>query len=269
MQYIRYLPKNHLSRFVGKLVHCREPRWLVEKAKNWFVERYKINMDEAELPLAAYPSIGDLFIRRLKPGVRPIQGDLIHPCDAKLTVTGEVTGDQLIQTKGIHYSLNEFLCDSTAADVFKGGHYLTYYLCPTDYHRVHSPIAGEVVKTVHVPGRLWPVNPWSVENISQLFAINERVVFRLDTALGPVAVVMIGATNVGHISVSFNPKIRTNVVGLKAPVTQNYNPPVKVNVGDELGIFHMGSSVVVVYPPDVLSQLPSPGAVKLGSPLRV
>jgi phosphatidylserine decarboxylase len=129
---------------------------------------------------------------------------------------------------------------------------------------VHSPVAGSVTKTVHVPGRLWPVNPWSVENISQLFAVNERVVFRLTTAVGPVAVVMIGATNVGHISVSFDESVRTNVSNVKKPVVKNYSN-VQVKAGDELGIFHMGSSVVVVYPEGALPSLPNAGVpVKLG-----
>jgi phosphatidylserine decarboxylase len=267
MEYIRYLPKNHVSRWIGKIVHQREPKWLVEKARAWFIERYKINMAEAEFSVDQYPSIGDLFIRKLKPGARPIQGAVVHPCDAQLTVTGEVRGDRLIQSKGIDYSLNEFLFDSSAADTFQGGQFFTYYLCPTDYHRVHTPIAGEVTKTIHVPGRLWPVNPWSVENISQLFAVNERLVFRLQTAQGPVAVVMIGATNVGQISVSFDPKIRTNVAGITTPVTKNYSPAVKVAAGDELGIFHMGSSVVVVYPPGVVNKAPLAGPVKLGEAL--
>lgn len=262
MQYIRYLPKNHLSRVVGRLAHLREPKWLARRARDWFVKRYNINLDEAELPLEQYESIGDLFIRRLKPGARPIQGSVVHPCDAVLTVAGKVESDRLIQTKGIDYSLNELLRDPSAVSAFLGGHFLTYYLCPTDYHRVHSPISGTVEKVIHVPGRLWPVNPWSVENISQLFAVNERVIFRLRTAVGPVAVVMVGATNVGQISVSFDSSIRTNVAGALTTAVRDYKHSIKV--GDELGIFHMGSSVVVVYPEGALKELPAIGPVKLG-----
>lgn len=269
MEYIRYLPKNHMSRIVGRVVHLREPKWIATRARDWFVKRYGINMEEAELPLENYPSIGDVFIRRLKSGARPIEGKIVHPCDGMLTTMGSIKSDLILQTKGIDYSLGELLHDPTAIDQFKGGHYLTYYLCPTDYHRVHSPVAGIVEKVVHVPGRLWPVNPWSVENVSQLFAINERVVFRIQTDRGPVAIVMIGATNVGHISVSFDPTIRTNTYGLKLPVVKNYPAPLKINVGDELGVFHMGSSAVVVYPDKALAALPDAGPVRLGQRLPI
>lgn len=267
MEYIRLLPKKSLSRSVGQIAQMESPQWFVENLKNWFVKQYNLNMDEAEKPLSEYKSLGALFTRRLQDGARPLSPGLIHPCDGKLTAMGEVEEGELIQTKGITYSINEFLKDGTAAETFSGGRFLTYYLCPTDYHRVHSPVDAEVEQVVHVPGALWPVNPWSVENISQLFAVNERVIFRLNSALGPVAVVMIGATNVGKIEVAFDPDIQTNVAGNKEPYSKTYKPSERILKGSELGTFHMGSSVVVIYPKGLEQGLPEPGLVKLGESL--
>lgn len=267
MDYIRLLPKNSLSRFVGDLARLENPKWLVDKTKSWFVKTYKLDMAAAERSLDDYKSLQDLFTRKLKPGIRPIGQGIVHPCDADLTQARPIEDGQLVQTKGITYSLKEFLKDPTSLDTFKNGTQLTYYLCPTDYHRVHSPVEGHIEQVIHVPGELWPVNPWSVENISQLFSRNERVIFRISTAFGPVAVVMIGATNVGEIEVSFDADIRTNVKSKKQVYFKTYKPKRPIAKGEELGIFHMGSSVVVVLPKGASDILPSVGPVKMGQSL--
>lgn len=276
MEYVRLLPKNTLSRTVGKIVRVKSPAWIARKARDWFIKRYNINMAEAEHDLESYPTIGDLFIRRLKPGVRPIGSGVVHPCDGVLTQAGEIKNGMLIQAKGIEYSVADLLKDRAAYEIYEGGYFLTYYLCPTDYHRVHTPIAAECTAVTHVPGRLWPVNPWSVENISQLFAINERVIFHLRPLAEPSAnsaLVMVGATNVGEISVSFDDAVRTNLasglfsLGDATPETKTYSPPVRLEKGDEAGIFHMGSSVVMLYQKGVLSRLPKLGPVRLGESL--
>lgn len=251
MEYIRLLPKNALSRSVGRVVRWGGLPFLARQARDWFIKKYKIDMSEAELPLESYPTIGELFIRRLKPGLRPIANSAfaVHPCDGQLTQHGPVQDGQILQTKGINYSVADLLkCSASEGDIYRSGYFVTYYLCPTDYHRVHSSVSGEIDSVVHVPGRLWPVNPWSVENISQLFAINERVIFNIKTPLGPVSLVMVGATNVGEISVSFDSRVKTNIADSSLePQRYSYRPPVVVEKGAELGIFHMGSSVVVLY----------------------
>src|SRR5690606_21741857 len=134
----------------------------------------------------------------------------------------------------------------------EGGGYLTYYLCPTDYHRVHSPVSGQLLHALHVPGTLWPVNAMSVQQTEELFLVNERLVMELKTPQGPVFVVMVGATNVGQMSASFDPKIVTNRRVLAG--RKDYDPPISIKVGEELGIFHMGSTVVVLYPPGFLKE---------------
>lgn len=268
MEYIKYLPKNHISRATGQLAQLEQPKWLVDRAKSWFVDRYQLNMDEAEHPLSYYRSLGELFTRRLKEGARPMAEGLVHPCDAQLTQMGTIESGQLLQNKGTTYSLADFIKDPVVAEGFEGGSFLTYYLCPTDYHRVHCPIQSKLEQLVHIPGHLWPVNPWSVENISQLFAINERVVFHLETEFGKIVLVMIGATNVGQIEVPFDPEIRTNLNNSdRSPLRKTYCQAIDLEKGDELGVFHMGSSVVMLLPEGMMKQLPAPTAVKLGESL--
>lgn len=263
---LRILPRNLLSRFTGRLMHLSLPGKLRIKSLQWFVNRYKINMQEAELPLESYPHIGALFTRRLKPGVRPIEGLMVHPADAQITEQGEIKDGKLLQVKGLSYSAAELIADAEKARFLEGGYYLTYYLCPTDYHRVHSPVSGEITEAVHIPGTLWPVNKSSVQKIKNLFLVNERLVVEIKQGAQSVFVVLVGATNVGKMTASFDPSIVTN-----QPLSQSrrsYDPSVKIQVGEELGIFHMGSTVVVLYPPQKVSHPPKSGAVKLGETLK-
>jgi len=218
---------------------------------SWFVKRYSINMSEAEHPKSHYKSIGDLFTRKLKSGIRPIGKGLVSPVDGTLTTRGFIKSGQLIQAKESYYSIEKFLNSSQLSSAYEGGSFLTYYLCPSDYHRVHSPVEGFITKVTHVPGSLWPVNPWSVEHISQLFAVNERVIIEIKTALGAVQVVMVGATNVGKITLSFDDSIVSNqsLWFLRGkPKVTIYENPKSVQAGDELGTFNMGSTVILVLP---------------------
>ena len=131
---------------------------------------------------------------------------------------------------------------------YENGAFFNLYLSPQDYHHVHSPVGGKIVKSVHIPGKLWPVNDWSLANIDELFSINERVVTYIECDYGLVAVVMIGATNVGKISVVYDSFI-SNAGNTKRPVGRMYEPPVETQPGERLGTFHMGSSVVVLVEP--------------------
>ena len=141
------------------------------------------------------------------------------------------------------------MADIEGWEAFQGGQYLTYYLCPRDYHRVHSPVSGKILSCTHVPGKLWPVNPWSVENITQLFAINERTLTLIETDRGLVMVVMVGATNVGKMTMSFDREIVTNASHFRSLNTKEYHPTIDVEKGQELGIFNMGSTVIVLTTP--------------------
>lgn len=247
-QYLRYVPKNHLSRVIGRLVHARMPRPIARRLVRWFADTYKIDVDAAGKPLQEYPSIGHFFIRDLAEGLRPIEGELVSPVDGVLRNFGTVTGGRIEQVKGKTYTLARFLGDEANAQRYENGAFFNFYLSPQDYHHVHSPAGGGIVRSVHIPGKLWPVNDWSLANIDELFSINERVVTYVDGELGRIAVVMIGATNVGKISVTYDSFI-SNSADTDRTVARDYAPPLPITPGARLGTFHMGSSVVILLEP--------------------
>ncbi len=247
-RYLRYVPKNHLSRFVGRLVHTRLPRPIARRLVGWFAKTYQIDVDAAENELHHYPSIGHFFTRGLREGLRPIESDLVSPVDGTLRSYGAVEQGRLEQIKGKTYTVARFLGDEAAAARYENGAFFNLYLSPQDYHHVHSPVSGKIVRSIHIPGKLWPVNDWSMANVNELFSINERVVTYIDSAYGFMAVVMIGATNVGKISVVYDTFI-SNTSGTDKNVTRNYDPPIDIAAGDRLGTFHMGSSVVMLVEP--------------------
>ena len=245
-RYLRYVPKNHLSRFVGRLVHARLPKPVARRLVKWFADTYQIDIDAAGQPIHHYPSIGHFFIRDLREGLRPIEGDFVSPVDGTLRNFGLVENGRLEQIKGKNYTVARFLGDDEYAKRYEGGTYFNLYLSPQDYHHIHSPVTGRIVRSVHIPGKLWPVNDWSLANIDELFSINERVVTYIQCALGLVAVVMIGATNVGKISVVYDTFI-SNAQDVDRTVSRTHDLPIEA--GARLGTFHMGSSVVVLVEP--------------------
>jgi phosphatidylserine decarboxylase len=212
-----------------------------------FVKLYRINMEEAELPLNEYKSLDELFTRRLRPGARAVTSDWIHPVDGVLTANGRIHSNMAFQVKGSSYPISKLLGEQRYD--FEKGVFFTYYLCPTDYHRVHAPVAGEIVSVRHLQGLLCPVNEDIVNNVRDLFCQNERVVINMHTEKGPVAVVMVGATNVGQIEINVAPDLVTNLPYGSTPFFDSFSPPIAVNAGDELGAFHMGSTVVVIMNP--------------------
>jgi phosphatidylserine decarboxylase len=247
-RYLRYVPKNHLSRTIGRLVHARLPRPVARRLVRWFARTYQIDVDAAGSHIDEYPSIGHFFIRDLREGLRPIESDFVSPVDGVLRNYGLVTDGRLEQIKGKTYTLARVLGDDEHARRYENGAFFNMYLSPQDYHHVHSPVGGKIVRSVHIPGKLWPVNDWSLANVNELFSINERVVTYVECALGLVAVVMIGATNVGKISVVYDSFI-SNAGGTNNNVTRNYDPPIDIAAGARLGTFHMGSSVVMLLEP--------------------
>lgn len=270
---IPLLPKDDLSFWVGRAVHTELPEVLRVPSMKAFAAAYNINLDEAEKPVEEYKSIGDLFTRKLKEDARPLGTGLVHPCDSKVAEAGPLgSGGVITQIKGIEYTSEGLLASKDLAELFDGGSFVTYYLCPTDYHRVHVPCDANVEDVVHIPGAFWPVNQWSVSNVDQLYAINERVamVFRTDQG-ERLALVMVAATNVGAISVSFDDRINSTVrskdrkirhFGYDADTmrsgvesrssndprieTMPDSEPIHLRKGDEVGIFSMGSSVVML-----------------------
>jgi phosphatidylserine decarboxylase len=244
------LPKNYFSFFTGFFAHIPLPFPLNRMLNGWFVNRYGINMQEAERTIDQYPSIGALFTRNLQEGMRPIGVSPVAPVDGTMRSLETITADTLEQVKGKTYSLTELLGDATAADQFQGGVLANFYLAPHNYHHIHTPVTGAVVKRVHIPGALWPVNDWSLHSITRLFAINERIVIYLSTEHGAVALVLVGATNVGSMSLTFD-SLRTNqqpwaAKQIDEKVFDDNSRP-KLTAGQRIGTFHLGSTVLVLF----------------------
>ncbi|MFW5878597.1 MAG: archaetidylserine decarboxylase [Myxococcota bacterium] len=245
----RLVPKNAFSRGLGRLTRSPMPHAAHQAAIRAFVKAFGVKAEEAELPLEEYETFAAFFARRLRPGLRPIEPDpssLVSPCDGAVGAMGRVERGTLLQAKGRPYGLASFLGDEKAASVYEGGRFLTIYLAPFDYHRVHFPADGQVVESRHIPGTLWPVTPTAVDRVEDLFAVNERLVTHMRTAAGPLAVVMVGATCVGRIRMLYDEGV-TNAG--RSLGRREYEPGIEVRKGDELGVFEMGSTVVLLSAP--------------------
>lgn len=242
---VRTLPRKRLSRVARRVVDIRSAM-----AARRFAAFYGLDLTDAEHPLDAYGSVHDLFTRRLKPGARPIDPDpdgLVSPVDGTPSAWGDIGDGTLPQAKGRTYALSALLADDRALDVFGRGSFVTIYLSPRDYHRIHSPVEGTISGWTHVPGDLFPVNRAAVSHVDALFARNERLVTHIATErLGRVDVVKVGATIVGRVRASYAPEVTTNVAGVRAARTGRFEPPRPIDRGDELGVFEMGSTVIVV-----------------------
>lgn len=262
--FIKFVPKNLLSFLVGILVSLRIP-WVGNWAAKIFARQFKINLEEAEKDISQYKNIQQLFTRRLKPGIRPIQGRIVHPCDSEITANGNIESGSLIQAKGKAYQLKDLLQNHSEAKKFINGCFATYYLCPTDYHRVHSPFTGRIRKIDYIPGNLWPVNRWSVNSIDSLFSVNERLNFYIENEEFSAVLVMVGATNVGKITSPYLKNFASNQFG---PARNFDNINQNIEVGQELGCFEMGSTVVMIYNDKISDRIHfTTGQVQLGEKL--
>jgi phosphatidylserine decarboxylase len=245
-----------------------------------------MDLSEARDPLSAYGSLDELFVRRLRAGARewPARRDVAgSPVDGVVGAHGAIEAGELLQAKGRRYTVAELLDDGSAAARFQGGSYLTLYLAPRHYHRIHAPVGGRVAAARHVPGRLLPVNRPAVGRIDRLFPRNERLMAVLEPhAAGPmdarggywvggaVAVVAVGAFNVGRITADFDDGLTTNRRGAKA-MTRHYEPPIVVERGDGLMAFHLGSTVVLLFQRRVeyAAGVVQGAEIRLGQPLTV
>lgn len=244
------MPQRTLSRLVGAVGRVERPRWLVARGIAAFAERYGIDLDEADRPLAAYCSFTDFFTRRLRPGARPLDDDpssLVWPADGTVAAGGTVERGRMLQAKGIDYTAEALLGDLVLAERFEGGPYRTVYLSPRDYHRVHAPWHGRLVRRLHRPGRLYSVNDATVATLSGVFAGNERVVLVFeDEQVGTWALVLVGALIIGGIETPFEGTINPPPRGLLADRRFEADAPT-VARGDEIGLFRAGSTVITLF----------------------
>lgn len=272
--FMKLLPKNAASRAFGVVTRLRIPV-LSKVARNMFCSYYKLDMEEAEFPLEHYVNIGELFIRKLKPGMRPVaETEIVSPVDGVLSQTAVFEGEPtLIQAKGKTYTLKDLLRDDEMAKRFEGGAFATIYLAPFNYHRIHSPVKGTLVDASYCPGTLWPVNVGSVGRVEGLFCINERLTSRIRLDDGSeILVVKVGATNVGRIGVAYSDELLTNAGKLdrsKKRYDWTPNEPVHFEKGGELGRFEMGSTVILVVDKNIRERHPDLFKKCLGKAVKV
>ena len=249
-------PQKTLSRLVGRVAECTNT-----SVKNvfiaQFIKKYNVDMSEAinEDP-NSYRNFNEFFTRAIKPELRPIvEGEktIACPADGAISQLGNIEYGTIYQAKGHSYSLTELLGgDAELSNQFLGGQFATVYLSPRDYHRVHMPLDGKLVKTIHVPGKLFSVNKVTAEQIPNVFARNERTVCIFDTAAGPMAVILVGAMIVASIE--------TVWTGQVTPFSKNVQTwdyeklaNVELKKGDEMGRFKLGSTAIVLFGKDAVA----------------
>jgi len=265
------LPKRLLTQLAGKLAGLEGGKATTAVIR-WFAKRYGVNMAEAaNADPASYASFNQFFTRPLREGVRPIaDADFVCPVDGAISQFGPIEFDQVFQAKGHFYSTTALVGgDRALAARFENGDFATIYLSPRDYHRIHMPCAGRLTQMIHVPGELFSVNPATARGVPGLFARNERVVCVFEGEFGPFVMVLVGATIVGSMATVWhgvvNPPRRPDIV--KRGYAEG---EVALEKGAEMGRFLLGSTVVMLFPQDVLrfgSDWAPGGPVRMGEPM--
>ena len=247
----RALPRTGLSRAVGRLADARPPAPLLRAVIGAYIRYYRVDMAEAIVPDGGYPSFNAFFTRALRPGARPIDPDpelVTSPADGRVIAAGAIDDQTTVVVKDGRYRLAELAGGDV--ELLRGGRFAVVYLSPRDYHRVHAPAAGRVVRVRRMPGTLFPVNPVAMRSVPALFTRNQRVAVWLDAGSGPVVVVLVGALNVGRVTLAFEPDM--------AP---------KLGKGDPLGAFELGSTAVVLLPPGFDLTVAAGTGIRVGEPL--
>jgi phosphatidylserine decarboxylase len=254
-QYL--LPKKLMTAFGGLIAGARLGPITRRIVRN-FVAHYKVDMSEAADPrIESYATFNDFFTRALREGARPISNaPFVCPVDAAISQFGPIERDQIFQAKGHSYSTRALVGgDQQLAHKFDHGHFATLYLAPKDYHRIHMPCEGRLKRMIYIPGDLFSVNPLTARHVPSLFARNERVVCEFDTAHGPMVMVLVGATIVGSMATVWHGVI--NPPRTRAPREWSYEgQEIVLGKGAEMGRFLLGSTVVLLFPRNVLTFTP-------------
>ncbi|MEA1618559.1 archaetidylserine decarboxylase [Erythrobacter sp. T5W1-R] len=260
-------PQHALSRLAGR-VAASERGWLKDMLIRRFAAAYQVDMREAARGIADFASFNDFFTRELKPGARPL-GDasrfILSPADGAVSQLGTIEGGRIFQAKGRHFTAAQLLGgDTEAARRFEGGRFITIYLSPRDYHRVHMPAAGRLQATTYCPGKLFSVNQATAEGVDGLFARNERLACLFDGPDGQFASVMVGAMIVAGIDTVWPHRF---VGHARVPLREDFTATAHdFAAGDEMGRFYLGSTVVLLFEPGRVEWLDHLAA---GTPLRM
>jgi phosphatidylserine decarboxylase len=254
-QYL--LPHHLLSRLVYALMRIR-----LAPVKNTQITLlgsiFGVQWQEAKIEkISEFETFNAFFTRELKPEAREIDPDplsFVSPSDGKISQSGRITNDRILQAKGQHYSVRSLLANDPSCAEFLNGFFTTVYLSPRDYHRVHMPAEGSLQRMIHVPGRLFSVAPYTVRQVSDLFARNERVICVFDTSHGPMALVLVGAMLVSSMETVWSGVV-TPPRGRKITHGDWSRRNIHLAKGQEMGRFNMGSTVIMLLPPSAVSSI--------------
>ncbi|MHA6719736.1 archaetidylserine decarboxylase [Sphingomonas sp. RS6] len=263
------LPKRQLTLLAGHIARAQGgavSRWLIRR----FVARYGVDMAEAANPdLASYASFNDFFTRPLRDGARPLaRADFVCPVDGAISQFGAIEDHHILQAKGHRFTTTALLGgDPALALEFRHGSFANLYLSPRDYHRLHMPCTGRLMRMIHIPGSLFSVNPVTARGVPGLFARNERVVCLFESPdHGPFAMVLVGATIVGSIATVWHGVVNMKRTGM--PGEWHYaDQNIVLGQGAEMGRFLLGSTIVMLFRPGAIAFYDhwAPGAaVRLG-----
>ena len=247
MTFLQFLlPQHLLSRLMFRFARIQIP-WIKNRFTSWFVSNYKVNLNEAQLEdIEEYKHFNDFFTRALKDGSRPISDSkVVSPVDGVVSQFGSIKEALIVQAKGKKYSVEALLAENSKNDFYTS--FVTIYLSPKDYHRIHMPFDGSLKLMKYIPGNLFSVNQRTVNNIDQVFARNERLVCYFETEYGDIALVMVGAIFVGSMETSWEGQITPPYT--KSIKTYDYDSrQIELSKGKELGRFNMGSTVILLMP---------------------
>ncbi|OHD63147.1 MAG: phosphatidylserine decarboxylase [Spirochaetes bacterium RBG_13_51_14] len=250
----RIIPKSLISRIFGHIVLIPLPQSLMDSIIRWYSAKYNVK-DEYHIPPGGFRNFDDFFTRIINKETHPIDPSdncAISPVDARIDQYGEIREAAIIQAKGLDYSIRELIPSDTYIK-FIWGKFITLYLSPGDYHRIHAPVGGSVIGYFNIPGKLFTVQDWLVKSFPGLFVKNERIVSYIASNAGTVAVCKIGAFNVGKITLSYCGVWANRTFRRRHEIFFDQGARVPVRTGDELGVFHLGSTVILLFQKDAIT----------------
>ncbi len=271
-QYL--LPQHLLSRLVGRLAESTRLKKLLIKI---FMRRFKVDLRQALIQdIDKFTNFNDFFTRELLADARPLAKDpgaIVCPADGTISQIGHISGGKLVQAKGRYYRCEDLLAgDKQMASLFREGNFVTVYLSPGDYHRVHMPLSGVLLKTIYVPGKLFSVNQATADSVANLFSRNERLICLFQTEPGPMALILVGAMIVAGIDTVWSGQV-SPAIGKREIRYTDYSkqqPAIELALGAEMGRFRLGSTAIALFPHGVMafdSCLNATSAVAMGQRL--
>ena len=263
----RLLPKSLMSRIFGHLARLPLPRPLLKSVISWYSTKYGV-IGEYITPAGGFRTLDEFFTRKMQDGTHPVDGSagcVVSPVDARIDRYGDINDTTIIQAKGVDYSVRDLIPSDTYRK-FLWGSFMTLYLSPGDYHRIHSPVTGDISGYFTIPGTLYTVQEWMVNGLRNLFIKNERLVSYIECPAGVVGVCKVGALNVGRITLSYRDIVTNRAFRRLEEKQFVQNERIPVSAGDELGAFHLGSTIILLFQKGAVSFNDfSPGAkIRMG-----